>query len=125
MSDGLSGSALIILPAVRVIFSSLPISPFFIFSEETDQIEENGILYHGLVEQLHDRLLHFEKLQLPQKVHFLLCFLVARVNVGGPGHLVVDDNAQISVGLHHLHRLALDGNRLSLSVCWSYLEVYH
>ena len=29
MSDGLGGSALMILPAVRVIFSSLPMSHFF------------------------------------------------------------------------------------------------
>ena len=44
---------------------------------------------------------------------------------GGPGQLVVYDNAQIFVGTHHLHRLALDGNRLSLRVCWGYSEVYH
>ena len=41
------------------------------------------------------------------------------------GQLVVYDSAQISMGTHHLYRLAHDGNRLSLSVCWGRFEVYN
>ena len=40
MSDGLGGSALIILSAVRVIFSSLPMSPFFVLPKKQTRLKK-------------------------------------------------------------------------------------
>ena len=58
---------------------------FLCVAEETDQIEENGILYHGLVEQLHNRLFHLENLQLPVEGTFSFVLSCSTRQCGGGG----------------------------------------